>query len=82
MYASGLVAYTQQLLDETDGCSDQMNRALTIVQLCWNVACPCALVARFSPLILLLRKTLSSEKTRETQFRTPAVTQPKRPAAQ
>lgn len=33
-----IVAYAQPLLDEADGSSDGMNRALSLAQLCWNLA--------------------------------------------
>ncbi len=36
--ADAIVAYTQPLLDSTDGSVDQMNRAFTLGQLCWNLA--------------------------------------------
>ncbi len=36
--AEAMVAYAQPLIDETDGSLDQMNRALAIAQLCWNLA--------------------------------------------
>jgi hypothetical protein len=36
--ANAIVAYAQPLLDQTDGDFDMMNRALTIAQLCWNLA--------------------------------------------
>ncbi len=36
--ADGIVAYAQPLLDQTDGSIEQMNKALTISQLCWNLA--------------------------------------------
>ena len=36
--AEAMVAYVQPLLDETDGSLEQMNRALGIAQLCWNLA--------------------------------------------
>jgi uncharacterized protein YecA (UPF0149 family) len=33
-----MVAYAQPLLDGTDGSHEQMQNALTIAQLCWNLA--------------------------------------------
>ncbi len=36
--AEAIAAYTQPLLDETDGSIDQMNDALALGQLCWNLA--------------------------------------------
>lgn len=36
--ADAIVAYAQPLLDQTDGSIDQMNRALAIAQMCWNLA--------------------------------------------
>ena len=36
--AEAIVAYAQPLLDQTDGAVDQMNRAMTIAQMCWNLA--------------------------------------------
>ena len=36
--AEGIVAYAQPLLDQTDGSVEQMNKAMTISQLCWNLA--------------------------------------------
>lgn len=36
--ADSMVAYAQPLIDETDGSQEQMNKALSIAQLCWNLA--------------------------------------------
>jgi uncharacterized protein YecA (UPF0149 family) len=36
--ADGFAAYAQPLFDETDGSLDSMNRAMTIAQVCWNLA--------------------------------------------
>ena len=36
--AEAIAAYAQPLLEETDGSIDDMNRALTLAQLCWNLA--------------------------------------------
>lgn len=36
--AEAVVAYAQPLLDQTDGSVEQMNKAMTISQLCWNLA--------------------------------------------
>ena len=36
--AEGIVAYAQPLLDQTDGSEEQLNKAMTISQLCWNIA--------------------------------------------
>lgn len=36
--ADAIAAYTQPLLDSTDGSVDQVNRALALGQLCWNLA--------------------------------------------
>jgi uncharacterized protein YecA (UPF0149 family) len=36
--AESLVAYAQPLLDETDGSIDNMNKAISLAQLCWNLA--------------------------------------------
>ena len=36
--AEGIVAYAQPLLDQTDGSMEQLNKAMTISQLCWNLA--------------------------------------------
>ena len=36
--ADSLVAYAQPLIDETDGSIDQMNKAFSIAQICWNLA--------------------------------------------
>jgi hypothetical protein len=36
--AEGIVAYAQPLLDQTDGSVEQLNKAMTISQLCWNLA--------------------------------------------
>ena len=33
-----IAAYAQPLLDNTDGSTDQMNHALAIARLCWNLA--------------------------------------------
>lgn len=36
--AEAIVAYAQPLLDQTDGSEEQLNKALSIGQLCWNLA--------------------------------------------
>ena len=36
--ADAIAAYTEPLLDSTDGSVDQVNRAFTLAQLCWNLA--------------------------------------------
>ena len=36
--ADAIVAYAQPLCDPTDGSVDKMNRAMTVGQLCWNLA--------------------------------------------
>lgn len=36
--ADALVAYAQPLLDQTDGSLEQTQRAMTLGQLCWNLA--------------------------------------------
>ena len=36
--AEAVVAYIQPLLDSTDGSLDRMNRAVSLGQLCWNLA--------------------------------------------
>ncbi len=36
--AEGVVAYAQPLLDQTDGSEEQLNKALAISQICWNLA--------------------------------------------
>ncbi|MSR57642.1 MAG: hypothetical protein EXS05_08215 [Planctomycetaceae bacterium] len=36
--AEGFVAYVQPLIDQTDGSEKQLNRAMTIGQLCFNLA--------------------------------------------
>lgn len=36
--AESMVAYAQPLLDETDGSHGQMQNALSIAQMCWNLA--------------------------------------------
>jgi SEC-C motif len=36
--AEGIVAYAQPLLDQTDGSVEQLNKAMTISQFCWNLA--------------------------------------------
>lgn len=36
--ADSIVTYAQPLIDDTDGSMEQMNRALSLAQLCWNLA--------------------------------------------
>ena len=36
--AESMAAYAQPLLDETDGSQEQMQNALSIAQMCWNLA--------------------------------------------
>jgi uncharacterized protein YecA (UPF0149 family) len=36
--AEAIVAYAQPLIDGTDGSEDELNRALAIAQMCWNLA--------------------------------------------
>ena len=36
--AEAIVSYAQPLFDQTDGSESQMQRAMTIAQMCWNFA--------------------------------------------
>ena len=36
--AEGIVAYAQPLINLTDGSVEQLNKALAISQVCWNLA--------------------------------------------
>jgi len=36
--AESIAAYAQPLIDATDGSTDQMNSALAMAQMCWNLA--------------------------------------------
>ena len=36
--AEAIAAYAQPLFDQTDGSIDKMNRAMTVAQMCWNLA--------------------------------------------
>jgi uncharacterized protein YecA (UPF0149 family) len=36
--AESMITYVQPLLDETDGSQEQMQNALSIAQMCWNLA--------------------------------------------
>jgi hypothetical protein len=36
--AEGIVAYAQPLIDQTDGSLEQLNKALSMSQLCFNLA--------------------------------------------
>ena len=36
--AEAIMAYAQPLLDQTDGSEEQLNKAFTISQLCYNLA--------------------------------------------
>ena len=36
--ADAIVAYAQPLIDETDGSLEQMNKAMSISQACWNLS--------------------------------------------
>jgi uncharacterized protein YecA (UPF0149 family) len=36
--AEAIAAYAQPLFDQTDGSLDKMNRAMTLAQMCWNLA--------------------------------------------
>jgi uncharacterized protein YecA (UPF0149 family) len=36
--AEAIAAYAEPLLDQSDGSIDGMNRAMTIAQICWNLA--------------------------------------------
>jgi hypothetical protein len=36
--AEAIVAYAQPLLDQTDGSMEQLNKAMAISQVCWNLA--------------------------------------------
>ena len=36
--AESMAAYSQPLLDETDGSAAQMNSAFALAQICWNLA--------------------------------------------
>jgi uncharacterized protein YecA (UPF0149 family) len=36
--ADAIVAYAQPLFDQSDGSVDNMNRAMAVAQMCWNLA--------------------------------------------
>ena len=36
--ADSIMAYTQPLLDDSDGSVEQINKALSLGQICWNLA--------------------------------------------
>ena len=36
--AESVVAYAQPLIDQTDGTVEQINKALSLAQICWNLA--------------------------------------------
>ena len=36
--AESMVAYAQPLLDETDGSAEEIQKAFTLAQVCWNLA--------------------------------------------
>jgi uncharacterized protein YecA (UPF0149 family) len=36
--AESIVAYAQPLLDQTDGSTAEMQKAMTLAQVCWNLA--------------------------------------------
>jgi hypothetical protein len=36
--AESIMAYAQPLLDETDGSLEEVNKALSLSQICWNLA--------------------------------------------
>ncbi|HEX5442567.1 MAG TPA: SEC-C metal-binding domain-containing protein [Pirellulales bacterium] len=36
--AEGIIAYAQTLIDQTDGSPEQLEKALSISQACWNLA--------------------------------------------
>ena len=36
--ADAMVEYAQPLIDDTDGSIEQMNKALSLAQICWNLA--------------------------------------------
>ena len=36
--ADAIVAYAQPLIDQSNGSVDEMNRAMALAQLCWNLA--------------------------------------------
>jgi uncharacterized protein YecA (UPF0149 family) len=36
--ADAIVTYAQPLFDETDGSESELNRAMTLAQMCWNLA--------------------------------------------
>ncbi len=38
IFAESITAYAQPLLGETDGSIEQMNRALALGQVCWNLS--------------------------------------------
>ena len=47
--ADGFAAFAQPLIDQTDGSMEQLNKALAIAQLCFNLAsCPKAVGTRRS----------------------------------
>ena len=36
--ANSMMEYAQPLMDDTDGSEEQLNKALSIAQVCWNLA--------------------------------------------
>ena len=65
--ADAFVAYAQPLLDQTDGSEEQLNKAFTISQLCYNLA----LLPddRRDTMLSEMRQTLGMEDAEFAEFR-------------
>lgn len=66
--AEGIMAYAQPLLDQTDGSVEQMNKALAISQVCWNIAL-LPEVGRRDQMINEMRSSLQMDEDEFDEFR-------------
>jgi uncharacterized protein YecA (UPF0149 family) len=65
--ADAIVTYAQPLLDRTDGTVEQINKAMSLAQICWNLAI--IPEEMFEETLASLRSSLSMSEGEFTAFR-------------
>ena len=65
--ADAIVTYAQPLLDQTNGTAEQLNKALSLAQICWNLAIVPEEV--FEETLAPLRSSLGMDEGQFTAFR-------------
>ena len=65
--ADAIMTYAQPLLDQTNGTAEQLNKALSLAQICWNLAI--VPEEMFEATLAPLRSSLSMNEGEFTAFR-------------